>query len=545
MLLESKVFKHKRIIGKKNIFLAIFLFVIFLNGYSEIKLDSAKILLDSAISSTSIENQITLSQKSLLYCKNKSDDTLIIGDIYNFMATAYRQLGIIDKSLSLYMKSLDLYQKTNNRDGSSNVINNLGVIYGSRGQYELALEHFKAAIKIKQQLLNSVKDSDKIMIYLSGSFNNIGLIHDLIGQNDSALYYFNKSLQIRINLKDYKGIADLYSNIGILYLNMNENTISEHYLLKSFIVADSIADIEIYENSAYNLSEFYFLQGNISNAEKYINYCCERSNMLESSDLRISIFNLKSKICLSKKDYKNAYLFQEKYMILKDSLVNKETESHIAQLQISYEVQKKEERIEFLKKENIAEIEQNIFKSKMLLVLYTFLLITLVIAIIIFLQKKKLTFSNKELVKRNLEILSIDINTVNKPVKLEKKYSSSSLSDDKKQKILSELDNLINNEKFFLKTDLTIDVLSNKLSISRTYLSQIVNETFESSFTVYINKQRLNYSMKLLTDPSNDKYSVAGIAEMSGFKSISSFNTLFKQKTGITPSVFRKMAYKK
>jgi len=539
--MKIKSLNYNKKYGKTPLFLTVLFCALFLTGYSEKKLDSAGIFLDSAMQSTSIDKQISLAKKALMHSLEESD-TLIVGDIYNLLGTIYQEVGIIDKSLQMYMEARELYKKNNNRNGTSNVLNNLGVIYGNRGDYELALEHFKGAIKIKQQLSNFDQETDGVQSYLGGSFNNIGLIYELIGQNDSALYYFNKSLQIRKSINDYVGIADSYSNIGIMYLNSNNNALSEQYLLKSFIIADSVGNNRLYRNAAANLSEFYFLQGDINNAEKYIDYCYERDSSDIAIDIMISIFDFKSKISFSRNDYKKAYLYQKRYMELKDSLINEETESHIAQLQIAHEVQQKEERIVILKKEKQIEIKQNKLKSRVLFILFIFLSITAAIAFVFFRQKRKLTFSNKELVKRNLEIISVDRNKKERIDNTPTKYASSALSDEKKQQTISNLKQILEEKELYLKKDLTIELTAAKLKISRTYLSQIVNETFNSNFTTFINNYRINHAVQLISDPANSKYSIAGIAELSGFHSISSFNTLFKQKTGLTPSAFRKIA---
>ncbi len=537
----KKTFSKIKYCSKKRIFFTIIFNLLIIHVHSEVQIDSTKIYLDSAKQSISIESQIILSKKALLYGIYKND-TLIIADIYNFLGTAYKEIGIIDKSTSFYIKALQLYKKTNKLDGTSNILNNLGVIYGSRGQYKKALKHFKEALKIKRQLVKTTQEPDKILLYLSGSFNNIGLIHDLMAQYDSALYYYNKSLQIRKNSNDYIGISDSYSNIGITYLNMEENTLSEKYLIMSYHIADSISDVGLYVNAAYNLSEFYFLQGNITKSKRYLNNCLKKVSLFGAKDLLMSVFDLKSQISIIDKDYKNAYLFQKKYMALKDSIINEKTESRIVQLQIAHEVQRKEERINLLEKEKEIEIQHNEFKSTLLLILYIFLFIVIVIAIVFYRQKKRLSFSNKELVKRNLEIINIDEKTDENSIISTKKYASSSLSDEKKKQTILILKQLIEDEKLYLKKDLSIELVATKLNISRTYLSQIVNETFNINFTSFINTYRINYAVKLISDSINNKYSIAGIAEISGFHSISSFNTLFKQKTGLTPSAFRKIA---
>jgi AraC-like DNA-binding protein/Tfp pilus assembly protein PilF len=503
--------------------------------------DSARINLQYAKECPSISGQISFAKKALQYAI-QTKDTVLIGDSYNFLGTAYQRIGNIEEGITYHLMAYDIFKMSKDKNGLSNSLNNLGIIHAKTGQFEEALNYFKEAMGIKQQLQNVSPESQEHLKYLSGSYNNIGLIHDYLAQFDSALYYFDQSLQIKKQLFDYPGIADSYSNIGITYLNMEEHGLAGKYLLKAYQVADSINDLGPFVNTTYNLAEFYFLAGDYPRAEKFINQCFEKVEIFGSRDLMMNVFYLLSKISFEKKDYKNGYLYLERFIGLKDSLINEETESRIAQLQIAHEVQRKDERIDLLEKEKQIEIQGNEFKSTLLLILYIFLFFTIVVAFVFFHQKKKLASANKELVKRNLELLSNDKNSANDRKISEIKYASSSLSDDKKQKILSEFYDLINKEKIFLKSDLTIDVAAEMLSISRTYLSQIVNETFDSNFTVYINKQRINYSMQLLSDTANDKYSIAGIAEMSGFNSISSFNTLFKQKTGLTPSTFRKAA---
>ena len=526
---------------KKKIIISLIICLQSFAIYSQVKNDSAKIYLTIAKESNTI-GDILYNAKLALQFANYENDSLMIGDINNFIGATYQDLGSIEISIDYYLRAYELFKMIKDKNGISNSLNNLGVSYAKTQQFDQALKYFKESLSIKQQLFSDDARSEEQLVYLSGSYNNIGLIYDLLSEYDSALYYLEKSLKIRIQLSDSIGIGDLYLNIGITYLNKEQTIITEDYFIKAYKIAELTNDVELYVNATYNLSEFYYLNSNFYMAEIYLEKCAEQAKVYGSAELMMNIFDLRSEISFETGDYKNGFLNQKQFIILKDSLMNIDTETRIAQLQIIHEAQRKDEKIQILEKEKQMEVQRNEFKNILLKILYAVLVFNAIISFIFFRQKRRLSSANRELVKRNLELLLIDKKTTDNVNRVNKKYASSALSDVKKNQVLMRLEKLLDEKQLFLKNDLTIETTASALSISRTYLSQIVNESFDLNFTAYINKRRINHSIQMLSDSINNKYSIAGIAELSGFHSISSFNTLFKQKTGLTPSAFREIA---
>jgi AraC-like DNA-binding protein len=119
------------------------------------------------------------------------------------------------------------------------------------------------------------------------------------------------------------------------------------------------------------------------------------------------------------------------------------------------------------------------------------------------------------------------------------KYSGSNLSDETRNRILEQFVTVVVDQEMFRENDLTISQVAEKLGVGRTYLSQVINEHFGLSFNAYINDCRLELAKRYLADRTYDKYSINGIAEMVGFKSLSAFNSGFKKATGLTPSYYR------
>ena len=123
------------------------------------------------------------------------------------------------------------------------------------------------------------------------------------------------------------------------------------------------------------------------------------------------------------------------------------------------------------------------------------------------------------------------------PARPGEKYAKSSLSDERKQNILSKLKALGEESNFFLDGTLTMAALAKQIGVSSHHLSQTLNEELGKSYGEYINELRIEHAQQLLIEQPNVK--IEEIGEQAGFNSKSTFNTAFKKLTGQTPSQYR------
>ena len=84
--------------------------------------------------------------------------------------------------------------------------------------------------------------------------------------------------------------------------------------------------------------------------------------------------------------------------------------------------------------------------------------------------------------------------------------------------------------------DITLDVISKNLHVSKFHISHLINEKLGMSLSLYINMLRVDKARTLLID-TNKK--IADISEEVGFGSIRSFNRAFVNITGETPKDYR------
>ena len=69
----------------------------------------------------------------------------------------------------------------------------------------------------------------------------------------------------------------------------------------------------------------------------------------------------------------------------------------------------------------------------------------------------------------------------------------------------------------------------------------MLNQHLGRPFTDWLNEHRLNDVKTQLLDPTNDRFTIEGLARSSGFKSRAGFYRVFKRATGATPVEFRRL----
>ncbi len=100
---------------------------------------------------------------------------------------------------------------------------------------------------------------------------------------------------------------------------------------------------------------------------------------------------------------------------------------------------------------------------------------------------------------------------------------------------IKKLDHLMQQDERYLDTALTLRILAAEADLHPNKLSWMLNEQVGVSFNDYINNYRLNCFKQKALDPTNQNFTLLGLAFESGFNSKSTFNDYFKKKTGTTP----------
>lgn len=264
-------------------------------------------------------------------------------------AESYRKIGkvyseINDYSLSLQnsLKALEIFEKLKIDSDITNVVSDIGELHLKFDNYSKALEYlFRAnklylqdTVKYKQQLRNN----NILLGVCYGSMNSV----------DSSLFYFNKVLAQTDSIREVIDYAGLLNNIGAIYSKREENSKALNYYYNALNIFYKIKNERgigiALSNIAYISKKERKYADAINSYTQAISYL-KRNNELNSlSDAYINL----SDVYHSVKDFKQAFIYSQKYIDLNDTLKSSELLNQVASLEMQQEIGKKNQEIKIL-----------------------------------------------------------------------------------------------------------------------------------------------------------------------------------------------------
>jgi AraC-like DNA-binding protein len=125
------------------------------------------------------------------------------------------------------------------------------------------------------------------------------------------------------------------------------------------------------------------------------------------------------------------------------------------------------------------------------------------------------------------------------PEEKHERYARSGLKDEMATEYLDRLIEVMEREKLYLNSNLTINDLSHSTGIPKHHITEVLNEKHGRNFFTFINEYRIKEVISRIGDAKFQHYTLLALAFDSGFNSKSTFNTFFKAFTGKTPSQYK------
>lgn len=120
------------------------------------------------------------------------------------------------------------------------------------------------------------------------------------------------------------------------------------------------------------------------------------------------------------------------------------------------------------------------------------------------------------------------------------KKTKARFTEEEAQALIAKLNRHMEEERPYINPELTLYDLSSQLNLTKNELTDLLNNHIGKNFFAFVNEFRLKAVIRKFESPDFSHYTIIAIAYDCGFNSKSTFNSIFKQHTGQTPSEYKK-----
>ena len=239
---------------------------------------------------------------SLIQILNKTDSEDVKATLYLELSKSYRIIDV-DSALFYANKGYLIAEKKKNNKAIADNLSNLGNLYVTKNQFDIAKKYYTASLKIYEVDNNLLEYCRNLM--------RIGNIDFLQNKYQNALTKFHKCLVIAEENNFTALIPHLNNNIGYLFYELEDYKDATKYLK---IAYEQFSKVNDQYNMANVLSSIASINFKLGKTDLAINEHLKVIKLFKKTgnweDL-ISPYNALVKIYNEKKDYKNAQKFSD------------------------------------------------------------------------------------------------------------------------------------------------------------------------------------------------------------------------------------------
>ncbi|MEW7280518.1 tetratricopeptide repeat protein [Aquimarina sp. 2201CG1-2-11] len=279
------------------------------------------------------------------------NDNLRVAKGLNCLGIAYNAKSDFEKSFILYREALDILENEESLDTQSAVYNNIGNIYQSFGQYDLAESYYVRSIAILMEVNSPVKAS-----FLNNTFENLAFVNFYEERYEKSLAYIEKAQQIIDNenvdkdTQDFRNARILMLK-GIVYLELGNIDVAEKLLLDNYDTIELSGETTHIAQANYYIGSMYKVRGKHDKAVTYFLKALALSNSIKDLSLKAEIQLDLAATHQILEQYKLAFEYLTMGTALKDSLFGTRNTWKISELKDNYEKAQQEQQLILAQKE--------------------------------------------------------------------------------------------------------------------------------------------------------------------------------------------------
>lgn len=459
-----------------------------------------------------------------------TDNNKYVARSYFLEGNLYYEEGKNKEALSFYLNALAISKNATDQQTTLFILYNIATL-------KKEIQNTKEALVDAKEALEGFKAIEDRYSEVS-ALHLISEIYLDLHTLDSVKHYIDVGLKTSTLYKDEEAYFLLLSTQGKLLHKQKKYTealakfkASEHYFKNNSKIRRQIV-IDLYiARVYYELEDYKKVIAVLENAEATL--VKENISFTDAPELYYLLAESYSKL----DDYEHMKVYYQKFEQLQKT-INSENSQLLNKIHKEYDIKNLEQKIAQMQDDS-----KN--KQNTIILTATILIVTLAVFLFSYYRKHQ---QNEKRLAEILEKLKIKEAakkaakeaTSNKEEEKEEDKKVKTFENENVARILSSLEALEATD-YFLTPNCTLNAVAKEINTNTSYLSKIINEYKEKSFSKYINEYRINTALeRLKNDEKYQRYTIEYIAEEFGFSRPETFSRVFKKQTGISPSYYMK-----
>ena len=427
----------------------------------------------------------------------------------------------------------------------------VGSIYFFYADYVSALDYFEKSYHQALQMGDTnLQAANKVnMLFCHLNFEHYDVVEHEV--DDLLKIEVDNPTQYRYLWNCLRGDLDEMHHNGSKHLAYYRRAIE--------IARDPKVDIAKRGYPYARIAYHHLMLGHLDSAAHYMQHCYDLA--VEGNDT-YTMTNATSElmsIYTSLGQTDRALEYQEKYMMLSDSLMNRVTYAHIRSIHDQIERSESDRHIRSLvstvSKQNLVLLAAGVILAIVMLFLY-----------VVTRQHRRLMHTNRALYERNRELAQMELQWQHRPVGVHHPVAVGGEQDvamveqqvkerpsvdsnavtqsaERDSQLIERILDIMENTTDYCDPDFGVTQLTTLVGSNINYVPRVIKARLGKSVPMLVNEYRIREARRRMLDKERyGNYTLQAIAESVGFKSQNNFIAMFKRMTGITPSLYLKMS---
>jgi len=255
------------------------------------------------------------------------------------MAWATNMRGNTDEALKQFLKALTIFESINDREYTAKTMVSIGMVYQLMGQPEKAENYLNLALKINRQLKKPNVRTDLRAIH------TLANLKGMAGKYDEAIALDSTGLELcRASGNDYY-LTSFYDNIANCMMYSGRYVEAENYFKKCIAIDSSLGSKKQISDTYLNLGVLFSMQKKYPQAIEHLQHSLMLSKEVSYREGEANAYTTLSNVYHQKGDNANAYHYLTLASVLKDSLLNNRMIDRIAEMDVAYQTERKEQQL--------------------------------------------------------------------------------------------------------------------------------------------------------------------------------------------------------